>query len=230
MTERTKVIVSIFLFLLFAVPLFIYERGKLKRREIASRPPPLPITKHQPTAMDDNTFWSIIDSAVSPNKAESDFNYEKLENQLRHMSPEEILGFWGAMQRARNQAYRWELWGAAYIINGGCSDDGFEYFLGWLIAQGSDVFQQALADPDSLADYIKNYRGSSPIEDEDLLATPWTILEEKVGDSDNYDTGVEYITEPTGENWDFDDDTETQKRLPKLAALEPYEESAEDDD
>jgi len=27
--------------------------------------------------------------------------------------------------------------GAAYIINGGCSDDGFEYFRRWLVLQGA---------------------------------------------------------------------------------------------
>jgi hypothetical protein len=34
------------------------------------------------------------------------------------------------------EAHRWDLWAAAYVINGGASDDGFEYFLGWLMAQG----------------------------------------------------------------------------------------------
>jgi len=34
----------------------------------------------------------------------------------------------------------------------GCSDDSFDYFRGWLIAQGKDVYLAALHDPDSLAD------------------------------------------------------------------------------
>lgn len=234
MTERTKIIVAIGLFLLFAVPLFVVEWRKLKRREAAATPPPLPKTKpgQHPTPMDDNTFWSIIDSAISPNKAESDFNYDKLENRLRQMSAEEILGFGAAMQRALNHAYDWRLWGAAYLINGGCSDDGFEYFRGWLIAQGSAVYRQALANPDSLAEYIKSYKGSSPIEDEDLLAAPWMIFKEKTGSGDGYETGVEFASEPNGENWDFDDDEQMKSRLPKLAALAPYEriDDEEDDD
>jgi Protein of unknown function (DUF4240) len=234
MTERTKIIVAIGLFLLFAVPLFIVEWRKLKRREAAATPPPLPITKpsHQTTPMDDNTFWSIIDSAVSPDKAESDYNYDKLENRLRQMGAEEILGFGAAMQRAVNHAYDWRLWGAAYLINGGCSDDGFEYFRGWLIAQGSAIYRQALANPDSLADYIKSYKGSSPIEDEDLLAVPWMIFEEKTGSGDGYETGVEFAPEPNGENWDFDDEEQMKSRLPNLAALDPYEriDDEEDDD
>ena len=50
------------------------------------------------------------------------------------------------------QSYRIELWGAAYLLNGGCSDDCFEYFRGWLITQGRAVYEAVLADPDSLAD------------------------------------------------------------------------------
>jgi hypothetical protein len=42
-------------------------------------------------------------------------------------------------------------WGAAYLANGGCSDDGFDYFRGWLIGQGRKVYETVLADPDSLA-------------------------------------------------------------------------------
>jgi Protein of unknown function (DUF4240) len=33
-------------------------------------------------------------------------------------------------------SYRDPLWAAAYLVNGGCSDDGFEYFRGWLIMHG----------------------------------------------------------------------------------------------
>jgi hypothetical protein len=38
------------------------------------------------------------------------------------------------------------------MINGGCSNDGFEDFRGWLIVQGHEVFERMIADPDTLAD------------------------------------------------------------------------------
>src|SRR5262249_4867117 len=49
-------------------------------------------------------------------------------------------------------SYRNPLWAAAYLVNGGCSDDGFEYFRGWLIMQGRAVYERVVADPDALAD------------------------------------------------------------------------------
>ena len=43
---------------------------------------------------------------------------------------------------------------AASIMSGDNSDDGFDYFKGWLIAQGKTVYQNALTNPDSLADIV----------------------------------------------------------------------------
>ena len=51
------------------------------------------------------------------------------------------------------RANRWDLWGAAYLMNGGCSDDGFKYFRDWLISEGRDTYESALKDPDSLAEF-----------------------------------------------------------------------------
>jgi hypothetical protein len=49
-------------------------------------------------------------------------------------------------------SYHVDLSGAAYLINGRCSDDGVEYFRGWLIAQGRATYERVVADPDALAD------------------------------------------------------------------------------
>ncbi|WFE14091.1 DUF4240 domain-containing protein [Bacillus atrophaeus] len=36
----------------------------------------------------------------------------------------------------------------------GCSDDTFDYFRGWLIAQGKETFEEVLDDHEYLAAYI----------------------------------------------------------------------------
>ena len=48
------------------------------------------------------------------------------------------------------RAYRWDSWAAAYSIGSGCSDDGFTDFRYFLISMGREVFERALADPESL--------------------------------------------------------------------------------
>jgi len=65
--------------------------------------------------------------------------------------PETIASFDQWLLAQCGRAARWDLWGAAYVINGGCSDDGFIDFRYGLVSQGRATFEAALADPDSLA-------------------------------------------------------------------------------
>ena len=75
-----------------------------------------------------------------------------LKTNLKRLSADEILGFELRLQECLAASYRLDLWAVAYIVNGGCSDDGFEYFRGWLIAQGRAYFEAAMADPERAAD------------------------------------------------------------------------------
>jgi hypothetical protein len=42
------------------------------------------------------------------------------------------------------------MWCAGYIMNGGCSDDGFEYFRNWVISRGKTIYYNAKQNPDNL--------------------------------------------------------------------------------
>ena len=35
-------------------------------------------------------------------------------------------------------------------MNGGCSDDGFQYFRNWIISRGKEVYYAAKENPDNL--------------------------------------------------------------------------------
>jgi hypothetical protein len=66
--------------------------------------------------------------------------------------------FWMLIEQARTAGGDCELLTAHLLallrelpVNAGCSDDGFEDFRGWLIAQARQVYQASLQDPDSLA-------------------------------------------------------------------------------
>jgi hypothetical protein len=76
---------------------------------------------------------------------------------LGQRSVSEVLDYDRIHGQLMAESYRWELWGAAYLIGGGgCSDDGFDDFRGWLLGQGRATWQAALADPDSLADHPRS--------------------------------------------------------------------------
>ncbi len=99
-------------------------------------------------------FWSTIEMCRSSLKQGEDLA-GVIVAHLEKGSASEIFDFQVAFDECLTQAYRWDLWGAAYIINGGCSDDGFDYFLGWLIAQGRSTFEAALDNPERLAEIIE---------------------------------------------------------------------------
>src|SRR3954463_8818781 len=94
-------------------------------------------------------FWEHVRKTRRKDPRE---HADALTARLAKRPPAEIIDFdhwWGVLKR---ESYTWIVWGAAYIIGGGCSDDGFIDFRSWLILQGRDVFQKVVADPDSLAD------------------------------------------------------------------------------
>jgi len=158
--------------------------------------------------MSDDEFWKLI-GLISNEDEEPDLSL--LIESLEKCSPEELIGFQERFDFHHCRSYTWDLWGAGYIINGGCSDDGFDYFRGWLIAQGKDVFERSLNDPDTLADVAK----SDFAECEELLYVAWHVYEQKTGDEM---PSNDHQLPELGESWDFDDDDEMKKRYPRLFA------------
>lgn len=109
--------------------------------------------------MDETTFWSLIDRArgaragqVSPRKASAD--PERLQAILSRLPDDEVAAFGQAFARQMDRLNRWTVWGAAYVINGGASEDGFLYFCEWLVGKGSAAVAQAVDDPDGLVRFV----------------------------------------------------------------------------
>jgi hypothetical protein len=172
--------------------------------------------------MNDKRFWDIIQTAAGRVSANPDwFGKEMLQTlreELVKLPPDEILQFRRVFDQKVDEAYRNDLWGAAYLINGGCSDDGFHYFRCWLIGRGKKVYSRALKDPDTLADILD---GDWPMEAtlDGAAARAW---EEKTGRSDMefYEElekrGRLPVESEEGEDWDFDDNDEMRRRFPRL--------------
>ena len=103
------------------------------------------------------------------------------------------------MADARAEAYRWDLWAVAYIVNGGCADDGFEYFRGWLIAQGRPRFQEALENPEIVGDWAEPDEN----ECEDILYAAQDAYESRTGEEFPYDAiNTHQPSETAGAPWD----------------------------
>ena len=188
--------------------------------------------------MDRETFWEIVDAArdragsgADDRGAEGDPLPGVLTDLLvERLSPDEILAFADVAGAVARDAYAWPVWGAAYLVEGGCSDDGFMDFRDGLVLAGRASFERAVADPDSLADHpvvAAMADGGSPwlgFESLDsLVGDAWSRATGE--DDDAYHAARERTSsghayrEPAGEQWDFDDDEENARRLPRLTTL-----------
>lgn len=154
-----------------------------------------------------DSFWSIIDATVTP---DYDQQLDALAEVLSKLSRDQIIAFDKDFAKASLAAYRWDLWGAAYVINGGCSDDGFIDFRSWLIAQGKAVYDAALADPESLAAHIRE----AFAEFEEFAYVPIEVFEKKF-DEDWPGQGAGFPPEPEGTRWEED---QLDDLFPKLTA------------
>jgi Protein of unknown function (DUF4240) len=175
-------------------------------------------------------FWSVVDRARSGEDPAA--VVEAVVVQLAARPAPEIAGFDRHLRRVLDASYREDLWGAAYLINGGCSDDGFDYFRGWLLAQGHAIWQMALADPDSLADHpeIRGPRSDQEpvyLQCEDILGVAYRAYEALTGQELTVEVAGLYPRRPElGEDWDFDNAAEMRTRYRRLWALCGWEEAS----
>ena len=163
--------------------------------------------------MNDAEFWQILEPI---SKLDSTRRATALQQSLGAYPIEGLEQFEAAYRRQMKAAYTWDLWGAAYLINGGAADDGFEYFRSWLISMGHDVFSNAVAEPDSLADVISGQ--GEEIELEEFAYVASAVYAKKKGDPKAripISKDLVSLGEPAGS--EFQDDAEYfARRYPKL--------------
>jgi hypothetical protein len=159
--------------------------------------------------MDKLEFWELIADAQAMSAGDPDSQVRLLEDQLASLRPAEIVRFYDIFVEFDTLAYTSDLWAAAYIINGGCSDDGFMDFRGWLIAQGEAVYNRAVLDPESLLGVAV---ASEAAECESMRYVAWSAYERVIGSE---------MPLPVGRKpditFDWYEDT-VDAKYPKLAA------------
>jgi hypothetical protein len=166
--------------------------------------------------MDEELFWSVVAKACRFDPRHAEEWDGRLYAQLMKFEPAEIIEWNHSIDRLAARAYTTDLWGAAYLINGGASDDGFYYFRCWLIGMGREVYEAAVAKPDRLADaVVQGIDAEAEIYGAGHQA--WMAVTGRP-DTDPYPARNEWA-ELRGEHWNFDDDAEVRRRLPRLAAM-----------
>ena len=179
------------------------QQNQVKNMDIKSQ------SDSQKLLMNEDSFWFLIDKSRNIAKNQYQSQTVILKAQLLKFDTKDIERFINRFTSLLALSYDWKLWGAAYVINGGCSDDCFDYFREYLIGKGRDKFYQTLNEPESCADWIKS-------EDDDnwegLLTASMLAYKEKTGNdfSTTYRAKFELRGKP------FDEET-VNTQYPKLA-------------
>jgi hypothetical protein len=160
-------------------------------------------------------FWKLI-ARSRRGAGDVDEQMARLLELLTGLEPREILSFERRFQERVRDAYRNELWAAAYLINGGCSDDGFDYFLGWLIAQGRAYYEAALADPQKAG---RRVEPGEEVECEDIWSVAARAYEARTGKGDFYEVAPRVPRRLKGKDWDEDTVEQLYPRLARKFSL-----------
>lgn len=166
--------------------------------------------------MDETEFWEIIDGTRRTAGGDPVEQAELLVERLLQLDPDDVVDFARHFEARYNRAYRWDLWGAAWVLCDGVSDDAFDFFRCWLIGQGREVFEGALHEPDALADLLDDFDEETDGDAEDLGYAPYEAYEQLLG-VPMPDLGLpEPPEEPVGTPLDFESDTALAERFPGL--------------
>ncbi|MGW0880957.1 DUF4240 domain-containing protein [Streptomyces sp. NPDC002671] len=107
--------------------------------------------------MEESEFWELVDGAREAAEGDPEEQADVLVERLLQLDPESVLDFARHFESRYNRSYRWDLWGAAWVLLDGASDDAFDFFRCWLIGQGREIFEGALHEPDALADLLGDF-------------------------------------------------------------------------
>jgi hypothetical protein len=130
-----------------------------------------------------DAFWEIMAEARRSTHRASEIP-DWLVERLSRLEESEIVAFQSRMRDCMYRSYDAHLWLGAVIVLGRCGDDSFDYFRAWLISQGREAFESALADTDSLAG-LESFDGEYGVPRlERMLYAPAKAFLRRVGGDD----------------------------------------------
>lgn len=172
----------------------------------------------------DTDAWTLL-AETRPPDGDPALHADALAERLVRGGIDEVRRFGTSFDAAMDALYRWDLWGAAYLALGGCSDDAFEYLRAWIVARGEADWRRARMDPQGFflsllgdADDPEDRFAELGLHDgEALLYAAGTAHERLTGEwrPPRAEPGPDT---PSGEPWEEDD---LPERFPELAARLP---------
>lgn len=178
------------------------------------------------TTLTEELFWELLEKARTTGEDPED-GLEWLVNYLSTKSIKDIVKFDYHFHEYYMKSYTSDLWAAAYIIMGGCSDDCFDYFRAWLLFQGKKVYESAIENPETLIPYLKRLGEQGEVPQlEEILFAACEAYEKKTGnDDEDYLAIYEKLTKDPfiqlelDLDWDEDNEESLKAMFPGLWEL-----------
>jgi hypothetical protein len=203
-----------------APPVSVTPGGATGAEPVAASKQPAPkapdrgVNKAWPMSAGETQFWRLIEETRSAAGKDTGRQTELLKDRLTRLSPQAIIEFARVRHRLDERAYTWNLWGAAYVIEDGCSDDCFRDFRSYVISLGRGPYENALRDPDSLASSAENSETGD-----------WESADNVAPDAYSSVTGNDFPLDdsdlsgrPRGTPFNENDAAGLARRYPRLAA------------
>jgi len=172
-----------------------------------------PAAAAQPV-MNGAAFWGLIERARADADNDTERQSELLEERLSKLPPRQIVRFQQIRRQMDERAYTWDIWGAAYVIDDGCSDDCFRDFRAYLISLGPRAFAAAMRNPDSLAPIVQDAEQGDWENADDVAPDAYQTASGDDFPADSSDLSGS----PRGEPWDDESQETLAQRYPALAA------------
>jgi hypothetical protein len=183
--------------------------GAPKRPASAGKP-----SSASSAVMNQARFWQLIGQARVDAGNDTGRQSELLKQRLAKLPAPSILKFDRIRHSLDVQAYSYDFWGAAYVIEDGCSDDCFRDFRGYVISLGRRPYEAALRNPDSLAAVAQ-----------DAETGDWEGADNPAPDAYASATGSDFPLDepdlsgtPSGKPFDENDTAAMAARYPRLYA------------
>ncbi len=178
---------------------------------VATAPAAAPVATQ---ALDEAGFWQLIEETRSAAGNDTGRQSDLLKDRLTHLSPQAIVDFARIRHSLDRRAYTWNLWGAAYVIQDGCSDDCFRDFRGYVISLGRVPYENAMSNPDSLASVVQDAEKGDWENADNVAPDAYSSV---TSDDFPFDTS-DLSGPPSGTRFDENDAAGLARRYPRLAA------------
>lgn len=139
------------------------------------------------STMTEDYFWALLNQCKDHGE-DINSQVEWLLAQLSQKPLIDIIAFDSILNDHYRASYTSNLWAATFTVLGGCTDDDFDDFRGWIVYLGKDAYYKAIENPETLLPHLNRLEKQKELPKlKGLLTVACEAYEAKTGlEAENY--------------------------------------------